>query len=82
MDKAADKEWQANIYKVPFKLNETLKQLNFKAQGFGGGGSRKRTKKTKKRTKNRTRKIKGGGSAYDKSGSTRFYSSRVAHYTI
>lgn len=80
--KAADKEWPANIYKVPFKLNETLKQLNFKAQGFGGGGSRKRTKKTKKRTKNRTRKIKGGGSAYDKSGSTRFYSSRVAHYTI
>ena len=82
--KAADKEWPANMALVPFKLNETLKQLNLKAHGIGGGGFRKRTKKIKrikKKNKKKTRKIKGG-SAHDKSGSTIFYSSRVAHYTI
>jgi len=80
--KAADKEWPTNMALAPFKLNETLKQLKLKAQGFGGGGSRKRTKKIKRIKKKKTRKLKGGGSAYDKSGSMRFYSSRVAHYTI
>jgi len=83
--KAADKEWPTNMALAPFKLNETLKQLKLKAQGFGGGGSRKRTKKIKrikKKNKKNTRKLKGGGSDYDKSGSMRFYSSRVAHYTI
>ena len=83
--KAADKEWPTNMALAPFKLNETLKQLKLKAQGFGGGGSRKRTKKIKrikKKNKKKTRKLKGGGSDYDKSGSMRFYSSRVAHYTI